>query len=75
MRLQKQLNRVVAEKEYAKYLLVIPPETVEALSWKEGQELDHEIKDKTLLIRKAEPQASEAEVLKIAKKYGRPKRK
>lgn len=74
MRLQKQLNRVVADKEYAKYLLVIPPETVEELDWKEGEELEHEIKDKTLLVRKAEP-INEEEVLRIAKKSLKGKRR
>jgi bifunctional DNA-binding transcriptional regulator/antitoxin component of YhaV-PrlF toxin-antitoxin module len=64
MRLQKQLNRVVADKEYAKYLLVIPPETVEKLAWKEGEELEHEIRDRTLLVQplgfKARPASAKA---------------
>jgi bifunctional DNA-binding transcriptional regulator/antitoxin component of YhaV-PrlF toxin-antitoxin module len=74
MHLQKQLNRVVADKEYAKYLLVIPPETVEELEWKEGQELEHEVKDHTLLIRRAEL-GNEEEALRIVRKTLRTKRR
>lgn len=74
MQLQKQLNRVVNDKEYAKYLLVIPPEAVQELNWKVGEELEHEIKEQTLIIRKSS-QTSEEEVLKIASKYRKGKRK
>ena len=73
MHLQKQLNRVVDGKEYGKYLLVIPPETVQELDWKEGEELDHEVKDQTLLIRKASE--SSEEIQSIGKKYTKRKRK
>jgi len=67
MRLQKQVNRVVEDKEYSKYVLVIPPEDVSKLEWKEGEELMHEVRDQTLIIQKAKP--SEDEVIKIAEKY------
>lgn len=50
MRLQKHLNRKVEDKEYAKYVVVIPPEHIEELGWKEGQELKPEVKGKKLLI-------------------------
>lgn len=73
MRLQKQLNRVVADKEYAKYLLVIPPETVEELEWKEGEELEHEVKNQSLIIRKAK--LVNEEVMKLASKHARVSRK
>lgn len=75
MRLQKQLNRVVADKEYAKYLLVIPPETVQELEWKEGQELEHEVKEQSLIIRKATSESDEEETLRIAAKYAKRKRR
>jgi len=65
--LQKQVNRVVEDKEYSKYVLVIPPEDVSKLEWKEGEELMHEVRDQTLIIQKAKP--SEDEVIKIAEKY------
>jgi len=50
MKLQKQLSRSVKGKEYPKYVLVVPPETVEQLEWNEGEELEPEIKGKKLII-------------------------
>lgn len=67
MRLQKQVNRVVEDKEYSKYVVIIPPEDVEKLEWKDGEELAHEVKEQTLIIRKAKP--PEEEVMRIAEKY------
>lgn len=75
MQLQKHLNRIVADKEYAKYLVVIPPEDVKKLQWKDGERLDHEIKDQALIIRKAESELSEEEALKVAAKYKPRKRR
>ncbi len=72
MHLQKQLSRIVENKEYPKYVLIIPPSTIEELEWKEGEELDHEIKDDTLVIRKAK-QVNEA-AMRIAAKHARVKR-
>ncbi|MGA3406972.1 MAG: hypothetical protein ABSD49_14685 [Candidatus Bathyarchaeia archaeon] len=73
MQLQRQLNRVVAGKEYPKYLLVVPPDAVQQLEWKVGEELKHEVKDQSLIIRKTEPVSQES--MKIARKYAQPKRK
>lgn len=67
MRLQKQVNRIVEDKEYSKYVLIVPPEDVEKLDWKEGEELAHEVKEQALIIRKAKP--PEDEVIRIAEKY------
>jgi len=39
MQLQKRFNRKVGDKEYSKWQVVIPPETIEKLGWKEGEEL------------------------------------
>ncbi len=50
MRLQKHLNRKVEDKEYTKYVVIIPPEHIEKLGWEEGQELEPEVKGKKLLI-------------------------
>ncbi len=50
MRLQKQLSRKVGAVEYAKWVLVVPPNIIEELKWKEGQELKAKIKDNKLLI-------------------------
>jgi len=71
MRLQKQVNRIVEDKEYSKYVLIVPPEDVEKLEWKEGEELAHEVKEQALIIRKAKP--PEDEVIKIAEKYAKRK--
>ncbi len=73
MQLQKQLNRIVENKEYSKYLLVVPPQVVEELQWKEGEELEHEVKNQSLIIRKSSSASNEAENLKIATKYAKRK--
>ena len=52
MKLQKQLSRKVGNTEYAKWVLVVPPTTIEELGWKEGRELEVEIKDNKLSIKK-----------------------
>ena len=40
MRLQKQLSKKIGDKEYAKYVIVVPPKTIDQLKWKEGEELE-----------------------------------
>ena len=50
MKLQRQINRKTEEKEYAKYVVVIPPDRIETLGWREGQELTDEIQGKKLII-------------------------
>lgn len=50
MRLQKHVSRKVEDKEYAKYVVVIPNEHIEELGWEEGQELQPEVKGKRLVI-------------------------
>ena len=52
MRLQKQLSRKVGNTEYAKYVTVIPPEAIKKLNWKEGEELEVEVKDGKLCLKK-----------------------
>jgi hypothetical protein len=44
MRLQKHVSRKVDDKEYAKFVVIIPPNSVTELGWKEGQELQEEVK-------------------------------
>ena len=51
MKLQKQLSRKVQNKEYPKYVLVVPPDEIEKLGWKEGQELEHEVREQSLIVR------------------------
>ncbi len=52
MKLQKQLSRKVKDVEYAKWVLVIPPNIIEKLKWKEGQELEAEVKENALVVKK-----------------------
>ncbi len=50
MKLQKQVSRRTSDKEYSKYVVVIPPDQVQELGWKEGQDLDGEILGKKFVI-------------------------
>ena len=52
MRLQKQLSRKVGNKEYAKYVIVVPPKIIEALEWKDGENLEAEAKENKLVIKR-----------------------
>jgi bifunctional DNA-binding transcriptional regulator/antitoxin component of YhaV-PrlF toxin-antitoxin module len=54
VKLQKQLSRKINGKEYAKYVIVIPPSTVEKLGWKEGQILTNEIDNRKLILEPLE---------------------
>lgn len=56
MKLQKQLSRKVKDKEYAKYVLVIKPDIIAKLGWKDGEELRAEPKNGKLIIGKQDPQ-------------------
>ena len=52
MRLQKNKTRKVKGKEYFKWSVVIPPEEVEGLGWKEGEELKPKREGKKLVIER-----------------------
>lgn len=51
MKLQKQLSRKYNDEEYAKWVVVIPPEKVKESGWKEGLELDVDFKDGKLILK------------------------
>jgi bifunctional DNA-binding transcriptional regulator/antitoxin component of YhaV-PrlF toxin-antitoxin module len=51
MKLQKQLSRKVKGKEYIKWVVVLPSKLVKNLGWKEGQEIEAEIKNKKLMLK------------------------
>ncbi len=54
MRLQKHFARKVGNKEYSKYVVVIPPENVEKLGWEEGEELENKVHgDKLVIVSKS----------------------
>jgi len=53
MKLQKQLSRKVNEKEYPKWVVTIPPNKIKEVGWKEGLELNAQVKDgKIILVAK-----------------------
>ncbi len=51
VKLQKQLSRHFGGKEYAKWVVVLPPKLVSALGWAEGQELEARIDGRGLKIK------------------------
>ncbi len=55
MRLQKQRTREVKGKEYFRWTVVIPPNEVESLGWKEGTELTSKAHGKRLVIEPDSP--------------------
>jgi len=55
MRLQKQKTREVKGKEYFRWTVVIPPEEVKELGWKEGDELEPTKDGKKLVIEPKRP--------------------
>ena len=52
MKLQKQLSINVGDKEYSKYVAVIPPEAVEKSGFKEGEELKADAEKGKITIRR-----------------------
>ncbi len=51
VKLQKQLSRRVGNEEYAKWVVVIPPEQIEKLGWDEGVELESNPKNNNLILK------------------------
>ena len=54
MRLQKQLSRKSGNVEYPKYVVVIPPEKVKEVGWREGVELDAIVKQRKIILKTKE---------------------
>jgi hypothetical protein len=52
VKLQKQLGRRYGGKDYAKWLVVIPPNLVDKLGWSEGEDLDPQIDGHQLRLRR-----------------------
>ncbi len=50
MKLQKQTSRKVGDKEYSKYVIIVPPDRIERLGWQEGEELADQVQGKKLVI-------------------------
>ncbi len=51
MQLQKQVSRRYKGVDYPKYVIVVSPTEIEKLGWKNGEELEPEIDDNTLIIK------------------------
>ena len=54
MKLQKQTSRKIGNKEYSKYVIIIPSEAIKELKWKEGEEIKSKIDLKKLVIESKE---------------------
>lgn len=54
MRLQKRLGRKYKDKKYYKWIVNIPEVFLLSLGWKEGDEIDFKIDNKSLILNKAE---------------------
>jgi len=52
MKLQSQVSRKYGDSEYLKSWVVIPNKLLELLKWKTGQELEGEVKEDKLIIKK-----------------------
>lgn len=51
-KLQKQLSRKVGDKEYVKYIVVLPSEIVREAGLEEGGEIEIEFKDNKIVLKK-----------------------
>jgi len=54
VKLQKRFNRKVGDKEYSKWVVVLPDTFVNELGWREGIELEADInpKNESLILKK-----------------------
>lgn len=55
MKLQKQLSRKVGNVVYPKWLVVIPPEIVREIGWREGEELNAVVREGKIILRPKKP--------------------
>lgn len=65
MRLQKQKSRKVGNKEYSKYVIIVPPDRIERLGWQESEELADQVQGKKLVI------SSKSNELKQKRQYAK----
>lgn len=59
MRLQKQLSRRVGDREYPKWVIIVPPKQIKELGWLEGEFLESEVNSQGLIVRRENPQKVE----------------
>lgn len=51
MKLQKQLSRKAGNIEYPKFVVVIPPEQIKEVGWKEGTELSADVGENKIILK------------------------
>ncbi|MFH1977755.1 MAG: hypothetical protein ABIJ92_00325 [Candidatus Aenigmatarchaeota archaeon] len=51
MKIQKHVSRKVENKIYYKWVLIIPPNYIKKLKWKEGEELKADLTNGKLTIK------------------------
>jgi hypothetical protein len=51
MKLQKQLSRKYGGKKYPKYMVTIPPKTIEEVGWELGTDLEAVVIDGKIVLR------------------------
>jgi antitoxin component of MazEF toxin-antitoxin module len=53
LKLQKRFNRRVGDKEYSKWIVILPDALVAELNWKEGIKLESNInlKNRSLILK------------------------
>lgn len=55
MKLQRLKSRTVGKTPYYKWLITLPSKAIEALGWKEGDDLTAEVKGGSLRLTKGSP--------------------
>lgn len=45
------MNRIIGNKEYSKWIVQIPPETIEKVGWSMGDEIDVVVKHHEILLK------------------------
>ena len=55
VKLQKRLNRKIGDKEYAKWIVSLPPDMIDTLNLKESQEINLVYKDGNIILQPKSP--------------------
>lgn len=51
MKLLTRRNRIVGDKEYRKWYVELTPDLIKEVGWKEGIELDADVKDRHVVLK------------------------
>jgi len=55
VKLQKRVNRRVGDKEYLKYYVNIPLDKIKEAGWKDGEELEFQLKGDKAILKPKKP--------------------